>query len=148
MSDFKPKPPRPPSFPLPALDALLAEPAGDPIRRALWLDGLDRRLRPLLPDPLAAHARLANFENGRLVFLVDAPVWRAKLRLATPELLDAARSLGLSATEVVIKTAAPMSRPLQATAPAIPLSAAAQLAFKTALAPSERSDPSDSGDAA
>ena len=148
MSDFKPKPPRPPSSPLPALDALLAEPAGDPIRRAMWLDGLDRRLRPLLPDPLAAHARLANFENGRLVFLVDAPVWRAKLRLATPELLGAARSLGLAATEVVIKTAPPMPRPMQATSPAIPLSAAAQLAFKTALAPSERSDPSDSGDTA
>lgn len=148
MSDFKSRPTRPPSSPLPALDALLAEPAGDPIRRALWLDGLDRRLRPLLPDPLAAHARLANFENGRLVFLVDAPVWRARLRLATPELLDAARSLGLAAAEVVVKTAPPVSRPMQAIPPAIPLSAAAQLAFKTALAAPETPDPSDPGDTA
>lgn len=147
MSDFKPKPTRPPSSPLPALDALLAEPAGDPIRRAMWLDGLDRRLRPLLPDPLAAHARLANFENGRLVFVVDSPVWRARLRLATPELIDAARSLGLAAAELVIKTAPVMPRPMQVTRPAIALSAAARLAFQTALSPATPRDPSEPGDA-
>ena len=96
------KTPRRPTAPQAALEALLAEPAGDPIRRALWLDGLDRQLRPLLPPTLAPHARLANFERGRLVFVVDAPVWRAKLRLATLELLDAARSLGLEATELVV----------------------------------------------
>ncbi|MFX4347626.1 DUF721 domain-containing protein, partial [Acinetobacter baumannii] len=76
----------------PALDALLKEPAGDVVRRALWLDELDRRLRPCLPEPLAAHARLANVDRNRLVFVVDAPVWRARLRLAAPEILDAARS--------------------------------------------------------
>src|SRR5690606_40087586 len=103
MSEFKPSPRRP-SSPVAALDALLAEPAGDPIRRAMWLDELDRRLRPLLPSPLAAHARLANYERGRLVFVVDAPVWRAKLRLLAPELLDAARSIGVAAVELVVKT--------------------------------------------
>ena len=70
MSDSRSNPSRRPSTPTAALDALLAESAGDPIRRAMWLDELDRRLRPFLPFPLAAHARLANYERGRLVFVV------------------------------------------------------------------------------
>ena len=148
MSDSR-SPPRRPSSPLAALDALLAEPAGDPIRRALWLDGLDRRLRPHLPSSLAAHARLANFENRRLVFVVDAPVWRAKLRLAAPELLDVARSIGLDAVELVVKTTI---APVAATAPPsrkpIPMSAAAQQAFQAALASLKDSDPPGSDDAA
>ena len=116
MSEFKPSPRRP-SSPVAALDALLAEPAGDPIRRAMWLDELDRRLRPLLPSPLAAHARLANYERGRLVFVVDAPVWRAKLRLLAPELLDAARSIGLAAVEFVqVRSAATTAPPIPARA--------------------------------
>lgn len=135
MSDYQSKPPpRRPSSPQPALDALLAEPAGDPIRRAIWLDGLDRRLRPCLPASLAAHAQLANFENGRLVFVVDAPVWRAKLRLAAPELLDAARSIGLVAAELVVKIAIPPSHPVPAPRPPIPLSPATQSALQAALA--------------
>ena len=104
----------------------------------MWLDGLDHQLRPLLPPTLAAHARLANFENGRLVFLVDGPVWRAKLRLAAPELLDRARSFGLAATELVVKTT---SSPLAGNAspqPAIradkPMSTASREALKAALA--------------
>ncbi|MDQ3618459.1 MAG: DUF721 domain-containing protein [Pseudomonadota bacterium] len=149
MSDFKSKPPsRSPSSPLPALDALLAEPAGDPIRRAVWLDGLDRRLRPCLPPSLAAHARLANFNKGKLVFLVDAPVWRAKLRLAAPELLDVARSIGLAAVELVIKTSTPVASPMQATRKPIPLSAAAQQALQAALASLKDPDASGSDDAA
>jgi len=134
----EPKNPRRPSSPQAALDALLAEPAGDPIRRALWLDGLDHQLRPLLPPTLAAHARVANFENGRLVFVVDAPVWRAKLRLAAPELLDRARSFGLAATELVVKTT---SSPLAGSAPPHPatradkpMSTASREALKAALA--------------
>jgi len=99
--------------------------SADPIRRALWLDALDQRLRPCLPPSLAAHARLANVTGAqattgagmagvklaglKLVFLVDSPVWHARLRLATPELLDAARSIGLtfqqSLTEVLLPQA-------------------------------------------
>lgn len=149
MSDSKSKPPkRPPSTPRDALEALLAEPAGNPIRRALWLDGLDRRLRPLLPPSLAAHARLANFDNGKLVFVVDAPVWRAKLRLAAPELLDAARSVGLDAAELIVKTTAPVAAPVRPVRKALPMSAAAQKALADALASLKEPDPSDSDDAA
>lgn len=134
MSDSKPRSNRPPSTPKAALDALLSEPGG-PIRRALWLDELDRRLNPHLPHPLAAHARLANFDNGRLVFVVDTPVWRAKLRLAAPELLNAARSIGLDATELVVKTTtAPLAAATQPIRKATPLSAAAQQALQAALA--------------
>ena len=92
------------SAPVAALDALLEGPGGDPIRRALWLDALDRQLRSNLPLALAAHARLGNVHNGRLVYLVDAPAWHARLRLAGPGLLDAARSIGLEVSSLVVKT--------------------------------------------
>lgn len=92
------------SVPVAALDALLAGPGGDPIRRALWLDALDLQLRPHLPPALAAHARLGNVHDGKLVYLVDAPVWHARLRLAGPELLDAAHSIGLEVSSFVVKT--------------------------------------------
>lgn len=101
-----------PSAPRPALEALLAGASGDPLRRALMLDALDLRLRPCLSPPLAAHARLANISGHKLVFLVDSPVWHAKLRLAEPELLHAARSLGLDVSALVVRTAsAPCNHP-------------------------------------
>lgn len=150
MSDYKPKPKSPPrksSTPRIAMDALLEDPAGNnPIRRALWLEGLDRRLRPYLPPSLASHARLANFERGRLVFVVDAPVWRAKLRLAAPELLDAARSIGLDAAEFVVKTTIPnpVAAPVRK---AKPMSAATLMSLQAALASLKKPDPSGSSDA-
>lgn len=122
-----------PSTPRAALDALLAEPAGGPVRRALWLDELDQRFRPLLPPSLAAHARLANYERGRLVFVVDAPVWRAKMRLAAPELLDAARSIGLDAAELIVKTTTPVIASPQSDRKAKPISATARQALQAAL---------------
>jgi hypothetical protein len=133
-SDSKPRPRKGgPSTPRAALDALLAEPAGGPVRRAMWLDELDQRFRPLLPPSLAAHARLANFERGRLVFVVDAPVWRAKMRLAAPELLDAARSIGLDAAELIVKTTTPVTASPQSDRKAKPISATALTALQTAL---------------
>src|SRR3546814_16319631 len=95
----------------------------DPLRRALGLEALEQRRRPHLPPAIAAHARLANVDGGRLVFLVDSPVWRARLRLASAELLDAARSVGLQCDEVVIKTATSTLWPEPpAPRPPIPLS--------------------------
>jgi hypothetical protein len=93
---------RPAAVPKPALDAVMADKSGNPLRRAMWLDALDRQLRPQLPPPLRSRCRLANVD---LVFLVESPVWHAKLRLAEAQLLDAARSIGLKATKVTIKTA-------------------------------------------
>src|SRR5690606_10946274 len=142
----RPSRPRQPSTPTAALDALMAAPAGDPIRRALWLDDLDRRFHPLLPATLAAHARLANYERGRLVFVVDAPVWRAKLRLLAPELLDAARSIGLVPAEFVVKTSlVPNTPPLQAPRKTVTMSPAAKEALQAALASLKpgKTDPGD-----
>lgn len=147
MSDSKPRSPKGhPSTPKAALDALLSEPAGGPVRRALWLDELDQRFRPLLPPSLAAHARLANYERGRLVFVVDAPVWRAKLRLAAPELLDAARSIGLDAAELIVKTTTPATASPQSDRQAKPISATALQALQAALASLKEPDPSGSKD--
>lgn len=121
-----------------ALDALLVPGAANPIRRALWLDTLDLRLRPHLPPSLAAHARLANVDGARLVFLVDSPVWHARLRLAGPELLAAARSVGLDVTELVVKTTMqplrPVVPPRPSARPAALVPAAAREAFDAALA--------------
>jgi hypothetical protein len=129
MSGSRSRPPRG------ALDALLAGSHADPLRRALWLDALEQRLRPLLPVSLAAHARFANVEAGRLVFLVDSPVWRARLRLASAELLDAARSIGLQSDEVVVKvTTTPLTPDPPAARRPIPLSAATREALEAALA--------------
>lgn len=132
------------SGPQAALDALLEGEAQAPghrfIHRALWLEALDLQLSPCLPPALAAHARLANFELGRLVYLVDAPVWHARLRLAANGILEAARSLGLEATDLVVRTASGphAMRPAHVGAgtalPVPPLSAAAREAFATALA--------------
>lgn len=124
-----------------ALDALLSGTAGDPVRHALGLDALDQRLRPLLPPTLAPHVRLANIADGRLVFLVDSPIWHARLRLATGELLDAARSLGLEVRDVAIKTTSqPLRPPAQpaagtpASRPDAARSTATEEAFRAALA--------------
>ncbi|MCR6497351.1 DUF721 domain-containing protein [Thermomonas sp. S9] len=88
------------------------------MRRAQWLAAVDQLLRPHLPAGLAAHARLANVRGRRLVFLVDAPAWHARLRLASPGLIDAARSLGLEVEAVGIKVAAQPLDPPAAPRPA------------------------------
>lgn len=85
----------------------MATKSANPLRRALWLEALDRQLRPHLPPAVRSQCRLANVNGEHLVFLVDSPVWHAKLRLAEAQLIDAARSIGLKATKVTIKTAAP-----------------------------------------
>lgn len=84
----------------------MGDKAGNPLRRALWLDALDRQLRPHLPPTLATRCRLANVNGEHLVFLVESPVWHAKVRLAEAQLIDAARSIGLKVTKVTVKTAA------------------------------------------
>jgi hypothetical protein len=137
-----------------ALDALLSGTAGDPVRHALGLDALDRQLRPLLPPALAPHVRLANVVDGRLVFLVDSPLWHARLRLAASELLDAARSIGLQVREVAIKAAkepfqSPVTRrdPAPQAARGTGRSAETDDAFRAALAaldgPAPRETPGD-----
>ena len=125
-----------PSGPPGALQALLSEAVGDTLRRAQWLDTVDQLLRPHLPPGLAAHARLANVRGDKLVYVVDAPVWHAKLRLATRELVDAARSVGLDVAGLSVKTTLQPLRPLPPAArTAISnVSAASQSQLEAALA--------------
>jgi len=122
--------------------------AGNPIRRALQLDALDHLLRPHLPPALAAHARLANINGTKLVFVVDSPVWHARLRLAAPALLDGARSVGLDVSELVVKTT---TRPLYPPAQAIPrpvsMSATATEGLRRALASLREPDDGNGDDA-
>lgn len=96
---------RPAAAPLRALDAVMSSKTGNPLRRALWLDELDRTLRQHLPPTLSSQCRLANVDGEHLVFLVQSPLWHARLRLAETTLIDAARSIGLKVTKVTIKTA-------------------------------------------
>jgi hypothetical protein len=148
-SSNAPSGPRPkaPTGPRVALEALFTGSAADPIRRALWLDALDQRLRPHLPPSLAAHARLANVNGVQLVFLVDSPVWSARLRLATPELLDAARSVGLDVTQVAIRTTTRSPDPGTASPrAALPMSAAAREALDSALSSLREPDSTGSED--
>ena len=109
------------------------------MRRALWLDALDQRLRPCLPPALAAHARLANVDRDRLVFLVDAPAWHANLRMHGPQLLDAARSLGLQVTTLVARVSRAAIRPVHPAGgvvrqQVVPMSDASRRALEAALA--------------
>lgn len=128
------------------MDALLADTAGRPVRRALWLDAMDHLLRPYLAPSLAAHARLANIDRARLVYLVDSPIWHARLRLAAPELLAAARGLGLDVTELVVRTARQTDAPPpQAPRRVVPMSVTARENLQAALA-SLRPPPSPSDD--
>lgn len=144
MPNSKPNARRP-AMPRPAAEAALADDAGAPLRRALWLDALDQQLRPLLPPGLAPHCRLANVTGGQLVFLTDSPVWRARLRLAEAELLDAARSIGLEPTAVVVRTTTSPLRPNLVAASAMThVSATARQAVADALASLRESRPGDS----
>jgi len=123
-----------------AAEAALAGETGAPLRRALWLDALDQQLRPLLPPGLAPHCRLANVSGGQLVFVTDSPVWRARLRLAEADLLDAARSVGLAPTAIVIKTTSvPLHSPTTHAAQQ-PVSAAALKGIRDALASLQEPD--------
>lgn len=119
-----------------AFDALAADTSGrSPIKRAMWLDALDRTLRSHLAPSLAAHARLANVDGSRLVYLVDSPLWNASLRLAAPALLEAARSHGLDVRELRVRTTTqPLFPPARVEAATHPLSASAPEGLRAALA--------------
>ena len=113
----------------------------------MWLDALDHLLRPHLPPALAAHTRLANVDGVRLVFLVDSPVWHAKLRLAAPALLEAARSIGLETEEIAVRTSTrPWTEPGRPRSTVVPMSAAASEGLRAALASLRDPGDGDGGD--
>lgn len=84
---------------------------GSLIKRARALAALDIALRQHLPEPLASHCQLGNVHQGTLVFLVDAPVWKAKLRLHGDILLSAATAAGIPARTLTTKVVDPQPAP-------------------------------------
>ncbi len=116
-----------------ALSAALSSESGRLVERAMQLQALDRQLRQSLPEPLASHVRLGNLRNDKLVFLVDAPVWKARLRLHANALLDAARAAGIPAGDIAVKVATMQPVPPDAAPPA-PLSPAARDTLRAAAA--------------
>lgn len=63
------------------------------------------------------HCRLGNLDAGKLVYLVDAPIWTTKLRQHADVLLDAATKAGLQARALTIRVVAPHSAALDKPAP-------------------------------
>ena len=116
-----------------ALSAALSSDPGHLIERAMQLHALDRQLRQSLPEPLASHVKLGNLRDDRLVFLVDAPVWNARLRLYADILLDAARAAGIRASSITVKVA-PMQPVPPDAAPLSPLSPSARETLRAAAA--------------
>lgn len=106
---------------------------GSVIERAKHLAALDRQLRQSLPEPLASHVRLGNVRDGRLVFLVDSPVWKAKLRLYADVIRDAAAAAGLATSGMTLKVATMQAVPPDA-ASLSPLSQAARDGLRAAAA--------------
>lgn len=104
---------------------------GSVIERARMLDALDRQLRQSLPSSLAPHVRLGNVRDGKLVFLVTSPVWKAKLRLYVDVIRDAAAAAGLTASGMTVKVTTMLPVPPVA-APHTPLSSAARDTLRSA----------------
>lgn len=121
-----------------ALATAVSGDLGSVIDRARMLDALDRQLRQSLPPALAAQIRLGNVRDGRLVFLVSSPVWKAKLRLHADVLRDAAKAAGLSVSGMTMKVATMHAVP-PAPASHTPLSASARATLRAAA--STVSDP-------
>lgn len=95
------------------------------VERARKLALIDDLLRRSLPEPLASHVTMANYRDGRLIFLADSTLWAARLRLHHDDLLQAARTtLGVDDVKIAVKVAAPVAAPTE-TRDFRPLSAAA-----------------------
>lgn len=116
-----------------ALRTAVSGDLGSVIERARMLDALDRRLRQSLPAALASHVRLGNVRDGRLVFLVSSPIWKAKLRLHADVLRDAAAAAGLTASGMTVKVATMQPVPAGTTSHT-PLSATARDTLRAAAA--------------
>jgi hypothetical protein len=112
------------ALPPQALEALEGSGLASLVERARWLDALDPVLRQSLPATLADQCRLANLDDKCVVFLVSAPVWKAKLRLHADAVLAAAAAAGLKARTLVVKVSAPGPAIPTGSGPAKPLSEA------------------------
>lgn len=119
------------ALPRQALEALEGSGLASVVERARWLGELDPVLRQNLPATLADQCSLANVDDKCVVFLVSAPVWKAKLRLHADAVLAAAAAAGLKARTLVVKVSAPGPVIPTGSGPAKPLSEAVRDALRT-----------------
>ena len=73
------------------------------IAKALEIDALSKLCVDLLPPELARLARVANYKDGRLVFLAANGAAAAKLKLLSWELCDALSRMGRQVNSVSVK---------------------------------------------
>ena len=130
--------PAPAALPRQALEALEGTGLASLVERARWLDALDPVLRQSLPATLADQCKLANVDDKYVVFLVSAPVWKAKLRLHADAVLAAAAAAGLKARTLMVKVSAPGPAIPTGSGPVKPLSEAVRDSLRaTALSVSD-----------
>ena len=120
----------PAALPRRALDALDGSGLADLVERARWLDKLDPVLRQSLPATLADQCKLANVDDKYVVFLVSAPVWKARLRLHADAVLAAAAAAGLPARTLRVKVSPPDPAPPTGAGPVKPLPEAVRDALR------------------
>lgn len=61
------------------------------MERASALSSLEASLWPYLPPSIRAHCKLANFRDSTLYLTADSPLWAARVRHTSPQILHAAR---------------------------------------------------------
>ncbi|EIC21883.1 DciA family protein [Thiorhodovibrio frisius] len=71
-------------------------------------DKLLRTVKPLLPDHVRSHCSQAQIDGDCLRLFADSPVWAAKLRLCTQEILRALRKRGLALKQCQIRVCPPL----------------------------------------
>ncbi len=88
------------------------------LRRARDLERVDGLIRQHLGAPLNRHCRLANLTPHTVILHADSPVWSARLRYRTPEILALLRRQlghpGLRQAQVRVRP--PMEPPVRAPA--------------------------------
>jgi hypothetical protein len=62
-------------------------------QQAFAIHAIKATLWPSIPSPLQAHCDVANFRGQTLILVADSPVWAARLRHTSPQILHAAREL-------------------------------------------------------
>ena len=97
----------------------------------MWVEAVDRELRSKLPVALAPHVRVANVAQGRLSLRTSAAAWANRARLQSDDILQAARSIGLTVERVEIRVA-PMTVPTRIP-PEKPASPASRAAIEEAI---------------
>lgn len=84
------------------------------LARAQTLSRLDALIGEFMHAALRKHAVVANLRESTLVMLVDGPVWKSRLRLDTPVLLEKLQQAGMEVTDIKINvTTEPLPVPLE-----------------------------------